>query len=448
MTQDPSDFNLLLAHDDTGLPALPEGAGAEIVAEAAPEGGTDDSAPKSFRNPAGDWNDLAEQRWGIVLPAGDRGDRLKQVLAPLIAHRQEQQDGVAIKEYRVPSLMSHDQAQEWRKRNFDDLSGGEEDIPLYVMVVGDLHETHLAIDQVLAMDTLVGRLAFDRDDDYAAYAAKVIRWEQQSPNEGGGPLYLHSVHDGTAATKAGFDHMVSPMSALFNERMGAGKLNASEVADLGDTMAPSTDDFFDTLDRFTEPGVLFSMSHGNGPPRGGWGSAQAQRDRQGSLSLGTAGALEASELANRAVVPGGVWFMFACFGAGTPSHSVFHHWLTAFNRRPDQDRWGWVKDAIPDRPFIAQIPKTVLANEHGPVGFVGHLDLAWTYGFTDESTKQKTPGTYFRTVNELLVGSRVGGGHEQGVGGLPQRRGRAHRHLRRRACRRGGKPAGGRGHQA
>src|ERR1044071_3344498 len=49
-------------------------------------------------------DDLARQRWGIIAPAGERGDRLIDAIAPLVAQRRRQQG--AVREYRVPERMT------------------------------------------------------------------------------------------------------------------------------------------------------------------------------------------------------------------------------------------------------------------------------------------------------------------------------------------------------
>jgi hypothetical protein len=36
-----------------------------------------------------------------------------------------------------------------------------------------------------------------------------------------------------------------------------------------------------------------------------------------------------------------------------------------------------------DRPFIASLPQSALANPDGPIAFIGHVDLAWSYSFQE-----------------------------------------------------------------
>jgi hypothetical protein len=63
-----------------------------------------------------------------------------------------------------------------------------------------------------------------------------------------------------------------------------------------------------------------------------------------------------------------------------------------------------------DRPFIAALPQAVLANPDGPLAFIGHVDLAWTYSFSDLDSGVATnrPGKFVSIVTELLKGSRCG----------------------------------------
>jgi hypothetical protein len=106
------------------------------------------------------------------------------------------------------------------------------------------------------------------------------------------------------------------------------------------------------------------------------------------------------------------WFMFACYGAGTPSGSQFRHWL---ERLRSEGQFGADIDAVlaglpkpNDRPFIAALPQAVLANPNGPLAFMGHLDLAWTYGYQDMrgSVAIGQPGRFADFMKSLLANHR------------------------------------------
>jgi hypothetical protein len=79
-----------------------------------------------------------------------------------------------------------------------------------------------------------------------------------------------------------------------------------------------------------------------------------------------------------AFLEGALFFQFACFGYGTPAQSDFAHW---------DARIGRAVNAKQD--FVAALPKKLLAHPHGPIGFVGHLDIALLHGFEDPNH----PGT-------------------------------------------------------
>lgn len=400
-----SDLHLLMVHaDDHGavMDDVPEAAArAERVAQEMPDHLWDDG---------GDPNDLSLQRWGVIAPAGPRGDRLLALIQPLVARRREQQGGAAIQVYRVPPKMTPSQAAVWKKTVFRAQTDLDVALPRYQLILGDLHEVPLSVQQIQGTDGLVGRLTFSRDEDYEAYADKVLRWERAPANHREGRSIFHTVHDRTHATEIGYRAMIEPGLRLARERMELGQFNADQIVDAGDHECPSPDELLHAA-RADRPGVLFSLSHGEGPPRRGWSSAEEQRRAQGAMSFGREGRIRAEDLAGRPFMPGGAWFMFACLGAGSPDASAYHHWLSElasvgqFAGRPDV-----VLAGIPrERPFIAAIPKEVLSNPNGPLAFIGHVDLAWTYSFQDlDAGTMGRPAKFVSVLRSLLRRDRFG----------------------------------------
>lgn len=156
-----------------------------------------------------------------------------------------------------------------------------------------------------------------------------------------------------------------------------------------------------------EHAVLMSLGHGLGAPRKGWGSADEQRARQGTLFLGV-DELGADALRTAPFLPGGAWLSVACFSAGTPATSAFHPWLAAnggVKGMPD------VLRSLPksgERPFVAAAPQAALANPRGPLAVIGHIDLAWTFGFSDPETQDSRASRMFSVLRTLLAGGRAG----------------------------------------
>lgn len=398
-------LHLLLSHADDHSPALAGGLpGAAIGAPTIDAG---ELAPLSFYDGGAAGNDLEQQGWGVLAPHGERGDAMLAAIAPLIAHRAAQQDR-PVRIYRVPPRMSASEAARWRKQVFN--IDEPEDIPYYQLLLGDLDECSMELQQVQAQGGCVGRLAFTTLAEYEAYAAKVLRWELAPPLPGPAPALFHTVHDGSAATSLGHRSLVAPVLSLAQDARARGRFPA-ELHELGDLGDPSPDDLLPHVD--APGGLLFSLSHGDGAPRQGWRSDDDRRRGQGAMSFGRNGSLRASDVASRPFLPGGVWFMFACYGAGTPDRSRFHHWLNhlaalgKFRGSVDAVLAGLPKQG--ERPFIADLPRSLLASPDGPLAFIGHLDLAWSYAFMEmEDSKAKRPAKFYNVLRSLVRGDRAG----------------------------------------
>ncbi len=402
-----NDLQLLLAYADEHDPVLPSGLG---VASVNGSTGSDESdEPGSFYNPGAAGNDLAAQGWGVIAPEGEVGDRLLAAIAPLIAAR-EAELGAAPPIFRVPATMSPTDADNWRRDVYESADADEQ--PFYQLFLGDLDQTSLALQQAQAIDSCVGRLAFSDLEDYEAYAAKVLRWEK-APDQALADLLLHTVHDGTPATSIGARDLVTPLRDLALGARERGRLNIGELIESGDADDPSPDQLLNTVTG-RESSLLFSLSHGEGAPRKGWGSVDEQRAGQGAMSFGRGGRIRGDDLRERPFLPGGMWFMFACYGAGTPNESRFRHWLQQlrdagkFRGKPEAVLRSLPKEG--ERPFVASIPRAALANPEGPLAFIGHLDLAWTYSFQelDRGKKDGTAGKFYKVLRALLRGDRVG----------------------------------------
>jgi len=356
-------------------------------------------------------NDLARQRWAVIAPEGEEGDALLGRIQPLITARHQQQDS-EVKIYRVPARMSPDEAARWKKQVFETSEKHRDDLSRYQLILGDLHQVPAELQVIQATDAFVGRLAFDRGEDYEAYVDKLLAAER-APNPATLRAVFHTVHDGTGATTIGHRALVEPSLELARALQTRGPAGFPAEVVEGANESPSPDEFLD-LARNPATTAMFSVSHGAGAPRRGWSTLAEQRARQGAMSFGDAGELAGADLATTSFLPGGVWFMLACFGAGTPTTSKYHRWLTALAAQGQfQGQPEAVLRSLPgaaERPFIAALPKAVLANPRGPLAFVGHLDLAWTYSFRelDSGKGQNRPSRFVQTITSLVRGNRVG----------------------------------------
>jgi hypothetical protein len=404
-------FELLLTHADDQRPVL----GESLPLDAASTQPRPAELPsgKDLIDPGVDPNSLPDQRWGVVVPEGPLGDRLLALIEPLRRLREEEQ-GAPARVYRVKPDLDAMQAVRWKDAVLRDETEFETEQPGYLLLLGDFDHVSLELQQVLGSDGFAGRLAFSSDAGYEAYVDKVLRWSREHSRASAGRALLFTAHDGTAATTVGYRALMAPSLESLRKLREMGSLSAESLAELGEPENWSVRQLLAQV-ASPQPSVLFTMSHGLGAPRGGWRSVDEQRARQGAMSLGGEGTLDASALASTPFLPGGIWFFLACFGAGTPARSAYYPWLAQLREvGMYPGRLEHLLAALPregERPFVAALPQAVLANPQGPLAVVGHVDLAWTYSFQDLGrVARNRPSRFQGLLRTLLEGRRAGVG--------------------------------------
>ena len=417
-------LQLFLAHADDHRPVLADGL-PRSLAYGAPRPDFEPPEPSELLNRSGPADSLREQRWGVIAPKGPAGDRLLRLIEPLQRKREEEQGAPAVV-YRVDPGLRFSAANAWIQQDYwKAVDRRIQDLPRYLLVLGDADLVSWDLQQMLGSEAYVGRLAFADDSGYQAYVEKVLRCEAEAPAEGARALFF-SVRDGTRATVEGYRHLVAPSLDLAREGARSGWFRAAEIREIGGGEGMFTDrelaghgqDLLREAER-ARAGVLLSLSHGAGAPRRGWGAPEEQRALQGAMVLGRSGnLLTARDIAARPFLPGGLWFFFACFGAGTPSHSAYYPWLDRLHRLGRGSPAEQVLASLP-RPgapaFVAALPQAALANPAGPLGVIGHVDLAWTWSFFD--FRDTSAGIAARRRDERFHGMlrSLADGHRLGV---------------------------------
>jgi hypothetical protein len=343
---------------------------------------------------------------------------LLEALAPLIRLREEEQGAEAMI-YRVPPEMDAKSAVAWKDEVYWSEEVEEDDRPLYLMMLGEVDRVSLELQHSMANCAIVGRCHFDNGQGepdpraYAAYAEKVVRYAREGTASESPDMLFHVARDGTKATLSAEAMLMNPSIELATKNRGSGRLAIGDVREIDAEGA----DAFLAAGATTNPSVLLSISHGLGAPRRGWQSDDEARRRQGALVLGHNDVLDAERLASQSFLPGGLWFLLACFGAGTPQTSAYHAWLSLLAREGEfGGKANSVLASLPtagQRPFVAALPQAALANPRGPLAVVGHIDLAWTYGFANAANLSESRKSRFFSALEVWArGSRAGVGLE------------------------------------
>lgn len=333
-------------------------------------------------------NDLAAQRWAVIYPR-DRPELLDWI-GPLLRLREAQQRAPAL---RLP-LGPLDDGRELARQLYDGALKPA-DQPRYLLILGDLDEIGLAVQLRLASLGAVGRLALDRAEDYRSYAEKAVAWDGRTLS---GPprTLLYGAYDPIdGAMVAGEQDLLAPVAeGAGPTALSFGRRDQSAVDGLRALLQTAAEE---------TPSVLLTVSHGLGSSR--W-APEERRARQGALRVGSGVVLEAEQLRDRDFLPGGLWAFFACFGAGTPSRSRYASWLEelvsagALDEAPDV-----LRTLASDRPFVSAITRAALANPRGPLGVLGHVDLAWGWSFRDEAAGGESRAQRFASV---LTSARAG----------------------------------------
>ena len=282
-------IELLMVHADDHQPVLPGGLTHRLAPNDSGQdmGDEDESDPDELQfllDDVADRNDLVAQRWGVLYPDTEAGRRYLEIIRPLIQHRQEQQGGYDVITKAVGPLRGFDQAMRWRREHYDCSTTFDIDLPRYVLMLGDLWELPLELQQAMANRYNVGRLAFNHDHELEAYVHKVLSWETRPASQRWGRALFHTVHDRSGATQLGYRALIKPGVALANSGLGHAFM-ASAVVETGRRFHPTPEDLL-SVARVPEPSVLLSVSHGEGPPTGGWSSARQRELRQGAMSFG------------------------------------------------------------------------------------------------------------------------------------------------------------------
>ena len=397
--------------DDAGQ-ALEGGLDLAALAETGHDAEPPQASSKLEPDPSGDPCSLPDQGWSVIACRGEAGDRLLALAAPLVEKRARDQDA-EVTIYRVRPGMSTPEAARWLRRIFIG-NKLEEEIPGYVLIVGDFDQVSLELQQILSTEPgiHVGRLAFDRADQYEAYIAKLLRSER-SPPAGRARSLFFTAEDGTRATALGHRSLMRPVMADALSLAERGRFPASEIVEIPGWGARAGHELLAAA-ADTRPSILFTCSHGLGPPAGGWPSPATQRSLQGALSLGPDQVLTGDRVADTLFLPDGIWLLFACFGAGTPAHTPYAHWLHRLaNLGEPVGNIDAVLAALPtagSAPFVAALPQAALANPEGPLAVIGHVDLAWSYSFQaiEEVGSRDRHRRFFTLVQQLARGSRAG----------------------------------------
>jgi hypothetical protein len=372
-----------------------------------------------------DTKDLSQTGWGVIF-AHDADPRIREALAPLLAHRRAQatrQHEHFYREYRgYDAETGHGGYQPGEtKAAFCQRHGAQvfgpadpHAMPYYLLIVGGPQDIPFAFQYQLDVQYAVGRIAFDTLDEYARYAASVVAAETGPPLQRKAAFFgVRNPDDRSTITSA--DHLIAPLAgdilpnrfselaqrereraqtyreqgkeALAQQSAALAQVCAEWQHNTGLRLAEQTskNDLARLLGGADTPALLFTASHGMGFPNG----HELQLRHQGALLCQDwpgprqhQGAIPADfyfageDIGDDARLLGMLAFFFACYGGGTSAYDAYAHATSQ-------------QTAIAPHPFLARLPQRMLAHPNGgALAVVGHVERAWGYSFVWEQQRQ------------------------------------------------------------
>jgi hypothetical protein len=372
---------------------------------------------------------LSQTGWAVVFATNTPAE-VRTALQPLIDHRHAMMppDRRKVLEFQPGETM-----RQWLTRygaNPGQVTPSR--VPYYVLLVGDPSAIPFEFQCLVDIEYAVGRLSFDRPEQYRQYAESVIAYENAAavPNQKE-IVFWATRHSNRDATQMSADWLATPLfegtpaagdepeekavAKVLSYRAQLLKANDATKANLAEVLhAPGA---------ATRPALLFAASHGLGwPPahpnhKGAQGALLGQDYPVGDALAGAmqpSDYLAAADIADDARLHGLVAFLFACFGAGTPEFNNFLYegdnninFLFNNSQRPER---------IAERSFIASLPQRLLSHpQGGALAVIGHIERAWGYSIRPlDQNFQAVPNVrpqlapFRNCLGRILAGEPVG----------------------------------------
>lgn len=348
-------------------------------------------------DPFGDPNDIAVQGWAVIVSSEDV--ELVASLGPLLDLREEE-IGRRPEVLEVPRDV---EPEVWRDEVYR-RDRPLEEVPRFLLILGDLDRVPMSLQQHLCHEAFVGRLPTRDLRVCAAYAEKVCRAEAQRP-DAGADVVFYSSRDGSAAVEEAERHLLKPCASGLQIGRRSGRLPARSVRTVDGRRFLDHSDVTDP--RSSARTVLVSVAHGLGAPDGGWTSAADQRALQGALVMNGERLFGAREVSRAPFIPGGAWLSVACFGAATPAEDVYFQWAQQLRVAPSTLNYLLESQPIDGRGFVAATASAALANPEGPQCVYGHAGLAWGCSYLDAAERSRAD-RFSDLVGALVKGRRAG----------------------------------------
>ncbi|NUP07765.1 MAG: hypothetical protein HOW73_17090 [Polyangiaceae bacterium] len=336
---------------------------------------------------------LKQVGWGVVY-GPNTPDEVKTALAPLLAKRK----AAAQQFYRELDLQPGEDFRAFLARHGVAPGGVRpHKVPFHLLLVGPPDAIPFELQYLLSLEYSVGRLCFDKAEEYAAYAASLLAYEEKKvPARKRGLTFFGPTHTGDAATALSSKHLLTP---LHDGEPGMGslaeRLEIKQELILGKDANRAT--LLKLLGDATSNAVVMTAGHGMGlsnddPELMKEQGALITSDWMGG-PIKPAHRVSAGDFTDDMDATGLVALLFACYGGGTPRFDDY-----AFD----------VQIELAPKPFAAALPRRLLGHKKGAIAVLAHVDRAWGFSIQPKGSDAPHVVPFEAFLQRVLAGGCLG----------------------------------------
>ncbi len=370
----------------------------------------------AMTDPLPDRKNLEEAGWAVVFHR-DADPRIRSALKELLDWRRQGAPerycaGDLYREYAgEKGYQPGDTWEVFRQRHR--IATGEarpSQMPFYVLIVGDPEAIPYTFQYAVDIQRAVGRLCFEKIEDYKNYAHTVVQAESGAltPRASRRVTIFAPANPDDVPTRRSRAQLAAPVSAGLVEDIG----DEWEIKRFEEEAA-NKQQLTQLLGGPETPSLLFTASHGAGlnrdDPR--WPRHQGAlvtQDWPGPVMWDAplnerSHYFSVDDLDETADLRALIAIFFACYGAGTPRLNDFIH-----NRDIDpRERLD-----VSETAFVAALPQRLLSHPRGgALAVVGHVERAWETTFRelgDSEPEDPDPGGFRSLLFFLAAGYPIG----------------------------------------
>jgi hypothetical protein len=326
---------------------------------------------------------LSQAGWAIVFPVGTPPE-IRKALEPLVAWRREEAAKKCARRFAELEYRPGDTRVSFLSEYGAELDGADPaDVPYYLLFVGSPEEIPFEFQYQLDIQYAVGRIDFERAEDYARYAGAVVARERAAVEKTTAQDRQYGIfaprEEGDVTGRIHDELVLALLKRLTNRP--ARRWRCSKALAAGATIERLAE-LVGTCD------FLFTGCHG-------WGLAPGdplQRECMGALLDQNSNAFSAASVPADLKLDGLLAFLFTCASGGTPRYDDFEELESG-------------PKPLAEKAFTARLPQQLLLQGAGAV--FAHVGRAWTYSFSRQGGRTQIDA-FEDTIRRILQGHPIG----------------------------------------